>query len=172
MGIDISSHTRRGGNGREYIEPNIYWSGFWSQGDGACFEGTFRSHRACAASVKAHAPEDLELHRIAEQIDMATGRWVDPIIATIKHRGHYYHYNSVDIDVDLDTESDEAVTAFRNGPDSGIVDEAIRDLMKWFYRQLEAEYNYRMSDESIEESMEANEYTFTADGKRIDADDL
>jgi len=38
--------------------------------------------------------------------------------------------------------------------------------MRWIYRQLEAEYTYRMSDEAIDEDIEANDYLFTVEGSR------
>ena len=43
MGLDINT-TRKNlvGGGTRYA-PTVYWSGFWSQGDGACCEGTWRA---------------------------------------------------------------------------------------------------------------------------------
>jgi hypothetical protein len=37
--------------------------------------------------------------------------------------------------------------------------------MRWIYRQLEAEYDYRMSAESVEESILINEYEFDENGR-------
>ena len=37
---------------------------------------------------------------------------------------------------------------------------------RWLYRQLEAEYDYLTSDEAIDDSIIANEYTFTENGRR------
>ncbi len=48
-----------------------------------------------------------------------------------------------------------------------IVTEALRDLADWLYRQLEREYEYLTSDESVEETIIANEYTFTEAGRRF-----
>ena len=42
--------------------------------------------------------------------------------------------------------------------------EALRDLARWLYRQLELEYNYLTSDEAVDETVSANEWAFTADG--------
>ena len=39
IGIEVGTRSRRGRNDRVYYEPEIYFSGFWSQGDGACFAG-------------------------------------------------------------------------------------------------------------------------------------
>ena len=44
--------------------------------------------------------------------------------------------------------------------------------MDWIYRQLEAEYDYQTNADAIAETMEANDYTFTEAGRRIDAHDL
>jgi hypothetical protein len=48
-----------------------------------------------------------------------------------------------------------------------VVIEALRDLARWLYRQLEREYEYLTSDEAVDESIVANEYTFTAAGRRF-----
>lgn len=48
-----------------------------------------------------------------------------------------------------------------------IVTEALRDLVRWLYRQLECEYEYLSSDECVDETIIANEYTFTASGRRF-----
>jgi len=45
--------------------------------------------------------------------------------------------------------------------------EALRDLARWLYRQLEAEYDHLTSDEAIEEGIIVNEYTFTEAGRRF-----
>lgn len=41
-----------------------------------------------------------------------------------------------------------------------------RTFADWIYRQLESEYEHVNSDESVAETIRANEYEFTADGKR------
>ena len=46
-------------------------------------------------------------------------------------------------------------------------DPALRDLARWLYRQLEAEYYHLASDEAIEEGIIVNEYTFTEAGRRF-----
>lgn len=45
--------------------------------------------------------------------------------------------------------------------------EALRDLARWLYRQLEREYDYLSSDEVVDETISANEYTFTEAGRRF-----
>jgi hypothetical protein len=48
-----------------------------------------------------------------------------------------------------------------------VVTEALRDLARWLYRQLEAEYDHLASDEAIEERIIVNAYTFTEEGRRF-----
>ena len=45
--------------------------------------------------------------------------------------------------------------------------EALRDLARWLYRQLEREYDYLTSDDTVDESIALNQYTFTAQGRRF-----
>jgi hypothetical protein len=42
--------------------------------------------------------------------------------------------------------------------------EAADDFAKWVYHTLEAEYEYRTSEEQLKELAEANEWMFTASG--------
>jgi hypothetical protein len=48
-----------------------------------------------------------------------------------------------------------------------IVTEALRDLARWLYRQLVAEYDHLTSDDAIEVGIIVNEYTFTKGGRRF-----
>ena len=43
----------------------IYWRGFWSQGDGACWSGSVTYSTGCAAAVARECPQDSEIQRIA-----------------------------------------------------------------------------------------------------------
>lgn len=45
--------------------------------------------------------------------------------------------------------------------------EAMRELARWLYRQLEREYEYLSSDETVDEAIAVNDYTFTEDGRRF-----
>lgn len=45
--------------------------------------------------------------------------------------------------------------------------EALRDLARWLYHQLEHEYEHLSSDEVVDETIAANEYTFTGGGRRF-----
>jgi hypothetical protein len=45
--------------------------------------------------------------------------------------------------------------------------EALRDLARWLYRQLEKEFEFQTSDAVVDEAIIANEYTFTETGHRF-----
>lgn len=38
-GIRVDTHDVQTVGGKTIAKPSVYFSGFWSQGDGACFEG-------------------------------------------------------------------------------------------------------------------------------------
>ncbi|MXW92784.1 MAG: hypothetical protein F4114_07820 [Rhodospirillaceae bacterium] len=44
---------------------------------------------------------------------------------------------------------------------------ALRDLARWLYRRLREEYEHETSDAAVDEALSANDWTFTAEGKRF-----
>ena len=129
-------------------EPQIYWSGFGSQGDGASFVGEYRCRPEACEEIMHAAPQDEELYRIACGLEACNGE--EEPWANIEHgSSHYCHERSVRIVAQCDT-----------------VAELLRDFMRWIYRQLEAEYNYQNSDEQVDEVIRVNECEFTVDGQR------
>ncbi len=139
----------------------IYFNGFWSQGDGACFVGDYRYKTGALKAVKKYAPLDTYLHTIAERLQKLQKRYFYQLTATIKHRGHYYHENSNEIIIDT-LNSDRYIS---DDTDEELTD-ILRDYMRWIYTQLNNEYDYLMSDESVSEHLIANEYEFTENGER------
>lgn len=149
LGIAIATHAVKLMGGGTRYDPTIFYSGFSSQGDGACFEGSYAYAKGAAKSIREHAPMDTVLHGIADRLQAIQRIYFYRIEATMKHRGHYSHSGCMDVDVSL---ADD-------------VRQCMRDFADWIYRQLESEYVYRMSDEQVDESIECNEYEFDADGR-------
>ncbi len=132
----------------------IYFSGFWSQGDGACFEGRVSDWPKFLISITAPS------------------RWMYEDIhaclsVSCQHSGHYYHYNSVKFDCDFDgfnaykegslrwhamealnEECNEEIEDFFNQ-----CEEAFKDHMKDLYKSLERAYDYLHSDEYVLERL-------------------
>jgi len=159
IGIDLRTRPVKLCGGGIRYEPCIFFSGFSSQGDGACWEGTYSYKKGSVKAVKDHAPRDNELLRIAEGLYEIQRRRFYKVTARVRHRGHYYHSGCMDIEVGVDGRYDEEA--------SDGVTELLRDFANWIYSQLETEYDYRMSDEAVDQDIEANEYEFDEDGHRV-----
>jgi hypothetical protein len=145
----------------------IYFSGFWSQGDGACFEGCVTNWELFINSLGHSNP-----HLIA----VADGHWT----FSSKHKhNHYYHENTVyffDDSISLPSGADDdewahynldaeetlrkAVALAQLAQFQGIeadFKEAFKNHMRTLYRRLEEEYEYRTSDDAVWETLEAND---------------
>lgn len=93
MGIDIT-------NNKDSRGAHIYWSGFSSQGDGACFEGTWRASGVKADKVAdgwGPDPATTEIKRIAAVFAEIAKKYPHASF-TVKHRGHYSHENCTEFD--------------------------------------------------------------------------
>lgn len=141
----------------------IYFSGFFSQGDGACFTGSYGYEKGSARAIRSCAPRDAELHRIADELVEIQQRNFFQLRAEISHHGRYYHEFSMDIRVERDSPTYQVMTADAED----IVIDAMRDLARWLYHQLEQEWEYLNSDEVVDEAIIANAFTFTEDGQRF-----
>lgn len=163
LGIRFRTRTVRLMGGGTRQDPCIWFRGFWSQGDGAAYEGVWRHAKGAAARLRAYAPQDAVLHGIADRLQAIQRRNFFQLRAEISHHGHYTHEYSMRISVERDSPVGQDMT-----PDAeDIVTEALRDLARWLYRQLEREYDYLTSDEAVDESLRANDYTFTEAGRRF-----
>jgi hypothetical protein len=141
----------------------VYYSGFASQGDGACFEGSYSYKKGSVKAVKSYAPTDEKLHVIVEELAAIQKRNGYKLEASVKHRGHYHHSRCTDIEVTLETLHGTDWPAL---VEAEALTDALRSFMDWIYRQLEAAYEYQNSDEAVDENIRINEYEFTEDGRR------
>lgn len=137
----------------------IYFTGFYSQGDGACFEGRVKDwSKFLAACGKSEAAKFFDIY--TPSISMS---WT--------HRGHYCHENCTSFTYELGMENpyDEEDDPLRftvydreypiDGPiahvDKDLI-EFVKDQMRNLYRQLEEEYEGMTSDEVVTEAIFAN----------------
>lgn len=163
LGIRLNTRTVRLVGGRTREDPCIWFTGFSSQGDGASWTGTYAYRKSAAADLRAYAPQDHTLHGIAERLQAAQRQNFYQLSAKVAHRGNYYHAYSMDITVTRGSPSSQEVVEDAEA----ILVDALRDLANWLYRQLEQEYDYLTSDESVDETLIANGYTFTEEGRRF-----
>ena len=137
--------------------------GFSSQGDGASFEGTFSHAKGAARAIRTHAPKDEELHRIADELQAVQKRNFYQLGGSIRTRGSYCHEHSMAIEIERNSPTWQPMT---DGAEDTVI-EALRDLARWLYRQLEREYEYLTSDAAVDEAIAINGFTFTAEGRRF-----
>jgi hypothetical protein len=136
----------------------FYFSGFDSQGDGACINRANWSYvTGCVKAVRAYAPCDDELHKIARELQNIAAKSFYTGTASIRQSGHYYH---------------EISMSFYTDCEKGYFDEynfqdVTADLCRWLYKRLESEYNYLTSEEAIEETLRCNNYEFDEYGNII-----
>jgi hypothetical protein len=91
MGVSLIHASIRLMGGGTRTEPKIYFSGFWSQGDGACFEAYYRYRKAARQAIRRYAPLDRELHRIVDALTEIQRRNFYQLQVATSHRGRYYH---------------------------------------------------------------------------------
>lgn len=150
----VYDHAKEAGEALGITVDDIEFSGFYSRGDGACFTGSYTYRKGWRAALRAISQNPV-LEDIGRRLQAAQRLVFYKGTANVVNTGHRYcHENSVRIDCDPDTDTfTDAVT------------NALRDFMRWIYKSLEQEYEYLMSDECVDASIRANDYTFTADGR-------
>jgi hypothetical protein len=158
LGIRFESHSVHLMSGKTRQEPNIWYSGFYSQGDGACFDASYAYAKGCAKAIRAYAPQDKRLHAIADELQRAQASAFYHLEASARHLGHYYHSGCMQIEVSRTDNRDVTHEQY------AAVESALRSFADWIYRQLETEYEFRMSDKNVDESIICNEYRFTRSG--------
>lgn len=141
----------------------VYYSGFWSQGDGACFEGSYSYAKGSVKAIKGYSPEP-ELIRIASELASIQKVNFYGISGRVKHSGHYYHSNSTQIDlVKADNQGYENQL---DGDTEEAISQLLRDFMNWIYKTLERAWEDENSDANVDETISINEYGFTEEGSR------
>jgi hypothetical protein len=150
----------------------IFFSGFSSQGDGACFEGRVSDWAVFLPTVGVTCPAVVAL---------AKEHWT----LTVEHRGRYYHERNTHFDIYMPSPEDHGRSYYgsfaeRYTPRSWDADdirtkawlallqqvdydkleedmqEAFRDHMGDLHKRLEKEYDYLTSYEVVWESIRAN----------------
>lgn len=159
LGIEFAQRHVKLMNGNTRPESIIYWSGFSSQGDGACFEGSYTYAKGCTRKIREYAPQDKRLHDIADTLQDAQKRHFYSLVAGMQHSGHYCHSGRMGVSVEDSRDSWRDI-----GDAEETITQAMRDFADWIYRQLESAYDYNMSDENVDESIRCNQYEFDESG--------
>jgi hypothetical protein len=137
---------------------NIYFKGFCSQGDGACFDGRYKYKKGALKEIKKYAP-DTTLHNLCQRLQDLQKPYFYEITANTSCNDRY-----------MRTEGDYDINGrFFDIPDVVIdgMDQIFSEFADWIYTQLETEYDYITSDESLLENAEASGYEFDESGETI-----
>lgn len=169
IGIEFAAREVPLMSGRKRSEPAIAWSGFWCQGDGASFAGTYTFTRGAADAVRAEFPTDTALHAIADGLQALqahyklSGAGPGNVEGKVTKDGRESHSGAMDATV-TDSETGEEPEDYEiTKRFLGLM----RDFADWIYEGLRAEYESRQENEYVDECIIANEYEFDEDGNRI-----
>ena len=135
---------------------NIYFSGFYSQGDGACFNGRFSYAKGWKKALKAYAPIDAELLRIGHELQGTQKPYLYNLSGTVDCNERY--------------KSTKAVFHWSDKVSGGTEDDlsqAFTDFASWIYKNLQTEYDWLTSEEQLIENAQANGYQFDENGRVV-----
>lgn len=142
----------------------VYWSGFWNQGDGASFKG------------RVHLKEVITSNVFKEQYAVladALGKFSNCSTIRIHHQGNYCHegcmqwadHDSLLVEPgECESELQTQVLKQFFEDAEAQVEEFLEDLLEFLrskarrlYEDLEAEYEYLISDECVLENLDSSE---------------
>jgi hypothetical protein len=175
MGVDIGPYSQTTVSGKIYSKPNIWFSGFYSQGDGYCFSGVLRvgDMKDALAKVKEHVGQDEELCALASKAEKI---YNDFQLAWVKARllgeeGNHFPPDSVNYSIEG---NDRYYSTKLSDYHEGIYEHLGNDCDKfvtafaaWIYDRLEDEHDHLTSDETVEENIRSNEYLFDEFGSPV-----
>jgi len=165
INIDWLERQSRNRRGKKTRMLDIRFSGFWSQGDGACFAGRYKFKPDAAQAVISHfgsSDGGKEPLRIANELaTLHVTRMLlnlEPLQGQITTFGSYSNSSTmryeatsyVDEDHEIDNDHDREVLTL------------MRDFADWVYDRLEEQYEYATSDEVVDERLQ--EEMFDEDG--------
>ena len=157
----------------------INFSGFYSQGDGACWTGYVDVVRW----LELNKADDPNAHILVALIEE---EWVDDRLEITRNSYQYEHSNTMnhgglrDAAPDGDEVFSSGIFAGANvlnlfqAMGAGFIDsvcveilQAARDYADEIYKRLRDEYEHLCSEEVIAETCDANEYLFDEDGRMV-----
>lgn len=132
-----------------FNDAKVMYSGFWSQGDGACF--------TCSS---------IDFNKF---LDGKYKEYAEDLTCSITHSWRYYFATSTTVNLEKNyypsrEDQKEIPEDIFLAIEKDIENERER-LGNEFYRELEEEYEYQTSKEAITETIEANEYEFLESGE-------
>jgi hypothetical protein len=136
-----------------FYNTETFFSGFYSQGDGASYIGDYKYKKGCLKLVKDYAPLDKGLHDIVQGIVNIQKKYFYGITCSITQKTSLYsHENTMSFNFDNEVRADQSYgyhTVFNNEIDEKSLEKLFKDLARWLYKNLQTEYEYLTSDEAL-----------------------
>ncbi len=128
-------------------------------GDYCMIKGEYVYKKGALKAIKSEAPQDIDLLEIVSALQNLQKRHFYSLSSTLAPSGlrnGLTHVTSGDYRLfDMSDATEEALQ------------EIFRAFSNWAESRLTSDYEYQTSQESIEESIRANEYTFLENGTRF-----
>jgi len=125
------------------------YTGFYSQGDGACFTGIWsKPDKDPVEEIKDYAPKDKVLHRLAKsvkEIDECL-EWVE-----IERESSRYHHSNTMYVKDWECNDKCGKEYDECDEEAEFVLSIAKELADWAYERLEADFKYRTSEEAVKQ---------------------
>ena len=139
-----------------FDDVKILFTGFSSQGDGACFTATVKK------DFLALMPEELKASLIADAVSFRLSHGKPPRwwpmenwcwSAALKHTGRYYHENCMHLAMEVDVDPSEAFWRWFDQYQKDLLEE-VQSLARDIYRDLETAYwkEYKYAEKEAERS--------------------
>lgn len=130
-----------------YQDVKILYSGFYSQGDGACFE------------AEVDIRTWLKKHKLATKYSLICQK-ADDWKITIKHNWRYYFSSSTKVDYEYWGENETTRQIEQIEEIIKLIEEDRERLGNEIYEELRSDYEGLMSKEAVAETLRINEYNF------------
>lgn len=135
----------------------IRFSGFWSQGDGASFRGTYDGVLDASTKVREHATEDAELRAIADSLTALQTKRRLQYGSTVCCHVTYAAYSRchsgtmITTMTNLTIGDEESWVSEHHEQDDADLQQCMRAFADWIYKKLEQKHEYLTSDEQLDE---------------------
>ena len=132
---------------------------FWSQGDGASFEGNFYLSDVNLTELKQSLPTAVELHQIAEELAELANEHPEIQGKVTRISSLYSHSNTMIMGEWSSNVSycDEHTEAFAEADGEDSLLGIFRRLADWLYSRLEDEYDFQLADATARQWADAVE---------------
>lgn len=161
LGIEIGTTSHAGRKpGTTYQTISIWFRGFCSQGDGACFDGSYSFAPGAVKDIEQETTDE-ELLRIAKELSLMQ--------LTQRLSGHEYFTAAIQSGNSncIRTEIQDWGVDEIGEPDEEVFTRLMQGFADWIYKRLEDEHDYMCSDEYVDEQLSESDCMFDESGAII-----